>query len=49
MDLIPNYITHYYEKSDGSFKSMTDEGADKAVEIFNKLKREGKGAFKMAS
>ena len=39
---IPNFLTHYYEKNDGAFRSMTDDGEERAREIFTALKQGGK-------
>ena len=44
MTQIPNFISHYYERDIGAFKSMTDNGHKKAKEIFSALKQTGKSA-----
>lgn len=41
---IPTFLSHYYDKDSGAFKSMTDNGHSKAQEIFATLKQIGKSA-----
>lgn len=41
---VPDFVTHYFEKDVGAFKSMTDAGRLRAREIFFDLKRNGTGA-----